>query len=207
MAADARLFEPQRYAFPRLVVPPWIEPEPREPLREYAARLACTVASYSPALVGGVSFGGLVAMEMAVCLGLPSCVLISSVRTPAELPWRLRALRPLARLGPERLAVAADWVSRRSAQSIGRVTARRIGQLLAPESSFLRWACWAALDWNPSPDARRLRTWQLHGSADRTFPIRQTRPDTVVQGGGHLLTLTHPREVNAFLADAASRCT
>ena len=32
MAADERLFEPQRREFPGLIVPPWIEPEPYESL-------------------------------------------------------------------------------------------------------------------------------------------------------------------------------
>src|SRR5687767_14399988 len=40
MAADGRLFAPQRAAFPQLVVPAWIDPLPRESLRAYAARLA-----------------------------------------------------------------------------------------------------------------------------------------------------------------------
>ena len=44
---------------------------------------------------------------------------------------------------------------------------------------------------------------QIHGSADRTFPIRYTHPDQIVTGGGHLLTLTHPIEVNEFLARSA----
>jgi pimeloyl-ACP methyl ester carboxylesterase len=205
MAADARLFEPQRRAFPGLVVPDWAEPEAREPLREYAARMARSLGSLSPALVGGTSFGGLVAIELAACLGLPSCLLISSVRSPDEMPWRLRALRPLARLGPERLGVAAGWASQRSAPSVGQAIARRLARLSLSGASFLRWACWATLDWSPSPGARRLRAWQIHGSVDRTFPVQCTRPDAIIRGGGHLLPLTHSGEVNAFLADVASR--
>ena len=40
MTADARLFEPQQRVFPGLIVPPWIDPEPREPLACYARRMA-----------------------------------------------------------------------------------------------------------------------------------------------------------------------
>jgi pimeloyl-ACP methyl ester carboxylesterase len=199
MAADERLFEPQRRSFPGLIVPPWLEPEPCEPLASYARRMAARLDASRPIVIGGVSFGGIVALEMAEPLGLAECVLISSIRAPAEMPWRLRVLRSLATFGPDRLGVMAGWAARWLAPSMPRAMARRLGRLAAPQSAFLRWACWAALHWQPTPGARRTRVRQIHGSADRTFPIRYTHPDRIVTGGGHLLTLTHPAEVNEFL--------
>jgi pimeloyl-ACP methyl ester carboxylesterase len=205
MAADERMFEPQRRAFPNLIVPPWIEPEPCEPLSSYARRMAARLNSPGLLLIGGVSFGGIVALEMADYVGLADCVLISSIRSPAEMPWRLRVLRPLASVGPDRLGLTAGWATRWLAPSMPRATVRRLGRLAAPQSAFLRWACWAVLDWQPTPSARRTRVRKIHGSADRTFPIRYTHPDQIVTGGGHLLTLTHPAEVNEFLACAGFR--
>jgi pimeloyl-ACP methyl ester carboxylesterase len=205
MAADERLFGPQKRAFHGLIVPPWIDPEPREPLAAYARRMATSIKPYKPSLVGGVSFGGIVALEMANHLGLTECVLISSIRSPGEMPWRLRALRPLASIGPERLGLMAGWTARCLARSMPRATARRLGRLAVPKSAFLRWACWAVLQWRPSPAARRVRVRQIHGSADRTFPIGYTHPDQIVKGGGHLLTLTHPTEINEFLLHGVGR--
>jgi pimeloyl-ACP methyl ester carboxylesterase len=115
MAANEMLFEPQRRAFPGLIVPPWSDPDPREPLACYARRMAGAIKLSRPAIIGGVSFGGIVALEMANHLGLAECVLISSIRT---------------------------------------------------------------------------------------FPVAYTHPDRIVPGGGHLLTLTHPVEVNNFLSRA-----
>jgi hypothetical protein len=112
MAADERLFEPQRRSFPGLIVPPWIEPEPCEPLASYARRIAARLNSSDLLLIGGVSFGGIVALEMADHLGLAECVLISSIRSPAEMPWQLRVLRPLATVGPDRLGITSGWAAR-----------------------------------------------------------------------------------------------
>jgi hypothetical protein len=202
MAADHRLFEPQLRFFPDLVVPPWIDPEPREPLACYARRMASALMPSSAILIGGVSFGGIVALEMAGHLGLTQCVLISSIRSCGELPWRLRVLRPLASIGPERLSAAAGWTARLSAPLMPRATARRLGRLAVPQAAFLRWGCWAVLQWQPTHDARRVRVRQIHGSADRTFPVGYTHPDQIVRGGGHLLTLTHATEINDFLSRA-----
>jgi hypothetical protein len=68
----------------------------------------------------------------------------------------------------------------------------------------LRWASWASLDWRPSRQAQKVQVFQIHGDADRTFPLQYTRPDRVVAGGGHLLPVTHAQAVNDFLSQAAA---
>jgi hypothetical protein len=52
---------------------------------------------------------------------------------------------------------------------------------------------------HPSAKTREVRVFQIHGSADRTLPVRHTRPDVVVTGAGHLLPFTHPEAVNDFI--------
>src|SRR5687767_7745630 len=86
MGADERVFAPQLQAFPQLVVPKWIEPKADESLASYAARFAAGVDPKQPCFIGGASFGGFVAMEMARHLDAIAVFLIGSVRSPAELP-------------------------------------------------------------------------------------------------------------------------
>jgi pimeloyl-ACP methyl ester carboxylesterase len=205
MGADERLFRHQRVAFPSLITPTWIKPGGQEPLSDYARRLARHVDPGEPCFVGGTSFGGIVALEMAVSLRVEACFLIASVRTSRELPWHYRALRPLAQLGPDRLGRAAAWCSRWFAPCLPSGTNGRLKRLAEPRSTFLRWASWAVLNWRPSPQVLQVSVYQIHGSADRTLPFRSTRPDVVVTGGGHLLPLTHSEAVNDFLRSRIDR--
>ncbi len=39
----------------------------------------------------------------------------------------------------------------------------------------------------------------IHGNRDFVLPAALTTPDSVVRGGGHIVTLTHPQEVNEYL--------
>src|SRR4051812_39953876 len=96
MAADERLFEPQMEAFRNLRVQPWIDPLPRESIRAYAARLAPLIDPGVPCIVGGASFGGVVALELAQHLRSLACILIGSIHSPSGLPWRWRLLWPVA---------------------------------------------------------------------------------------------------------------
>jgi pimeloyl-ACP methyl ester carboxylesterase len=199
MAANEQLFTRQRAEFSDLLVPPWIDPRPGESLPSYAARFARIVDPGCPCLVGGASFGGMVALEMAPHLQARACVLIASVRSPEELPWRWRAMRLLTVLGSERLEAVAGLVARFPASSLPVDTRGRLRRLSRPEATFVRWASCAVAQWRPSPATRGVRVFQIHGALDRTLPVRDTRPDVVIPRGGHLLPLTHATEVNRFL--------
>ncbi|MCE9560830.1 MAG: alpha/beta hydrolase [Planctomycetes bacterium] len=199
MAAEERLFASQMLAFPNLRVPRWIAPLPNESLRAYAARLASVVDPGRPCIVGGASFGGIVALEMSLHLRTVACVLIGSVRSPAEFSWRWRLLRPLVYLGPDQIGWLAGllvWVGKRW---LPRGTARRLERLSRPEAAFVRWALCAVLRWQPSPTVKHVRVFHIHGEADRTLPVELTRPDEVVPGGSHALSLFNAGEVNVFL--------
>ena len=136
---------------------------------------------------------------MAAHLQAEACFLIASVRSDRELPWRIPAIRPIAMLGPTGLGRVAAGVALSLTPCLPRLAAGRLKRLSNPQSTFLRWASWAALSWQPSAKTRGVRVFQIHGSADRTLPVRHTRPDVVVTGAGHLLPFTHPEAVNEFI--------
>lgn len=201
MASDARFFEPQLNAFPNLRVQPWIAPFGNESVQAYAARLAPFADPGRPCLIGGASFGGIVALELASHLDARACILISSIRSPAGLPWRWRLQQPLALLGPEvlrRAAMASAWIARRLNAT---KTARYLNRLASPAAAFERWALCATVCWSPNPESRKVRVFHIHGSADPIFPLKLAQPDVVVPGGAHALTLTSPAAVNEFISD------
>jgi pimeloyl-ACP methyl ester carboxylesterase len=58
------------------------------------------------------------------------------------------------------------------------------------------------MGWRARPELDQVRTIQIHGELDRTFPLHLTRPDIIIPSGGHLLPLTHPREIAEVLLEA-----
>jgi pimeloyl-ACP methyl ester carboxylesterase len=204
MGAEERLFEPQREAFPQLVVPKWITPLPGESLAAYAARFARHVDPAGPCYVGGASFGGFVAIEAARHLDARACFLIGSARGPGELPLRIRSLRRLRRLLPVLplgLAKALAGLSLgASGWAMSPPTGRVLRQLVDADAAFLRWACGAVLSWD-EPAAMDVPIHQIHGARDHVLPARRTKADVVVPGAGHVLSLTHAEEVNRFLRE------
>jgi pimeloyl-ACP methyl ester carboxylesterase len=171
-------------------VPPWIEPRPRESLSDYARRLAATIDPIPPFYLGGCSFGGMVALEVARHLKPLAVVLIASCRTPLSVNAAILGCAPLARMLPENLL-------RFSAASCPPA----IRGLVASSPQMLRWGPIAIAQWK-GVDVLDAPVFHIHGSADRIIPASQVRADRFVHGGGHLINLTHADEVNAFIERA-----
>jgi pimeloyl-ACP methyl ester carboxylesterase len=201
LGADQRLFRAERERFPNLETPPWLPPLPEEPLGDYAARLAKSIEP-APDLLGGVSFGGMVAFEMARHLSPRAVVLIGSGRSRDSLSPTLRRLGFLARRLP--LPV---WAAVASAAVVPTVWIERLGpdearlfraMLRATPPRFLKWAACAILEWKDAGPPG-CPVFQIHGEKDHILPLRLARAVVVVPRARHLVSLTHPREVQAFL--------
>ncbi len=169
-----------------------IDPEHHESLRSYAARMS---KHLSPdGYLVGVSFGGIVAAEVSRIIRPQGCVLVSSVCGPHQLPPWLRVCRMIGRRhGAAILNMvghAAGVVPRR----VGSRSIIRLGKLSGTKGAWHRWATSAVLDWQPDPRPFDFPVLQIHGDADRTFPIRYIGADVVVSGGGHALPMSHPND-------------
>jgi pimeloyl-ACP methyl ester carboxylesterase len=202
LGADHRLFEPQRAAFPGLLVPPWLVPKRKERLADYAARMAETIVPTRPMVLGGSSFGGMVAYEMARYLRPEAVVLMGSCRSPQALHPVARGLRPIVPLVAVQVFDLAKWLSPLGLRMISSFTPQQralcVAMFKEMDSGLMKWACRAVLDWEPSgpPPARVL---QIHGEKDHMMPAGLAEADEVIPGGGHLINLTHPEPVNAFI--------
>jgi len=208
LAADHDVFAPQSLAFEQLIVPIWPEPEIADTLESYSKRLAEDLRSEEPTVIGGASFGGIVALHVAKYLNPLAVILIGSVRRPSELPRyaRLaRCLKPLVALLPTRL------LQRCSTPLASRGMAKRFPHLSGLARQFqhcnpvvFKWSLSRILDWN-SVEPLECPVFQIHGDRDHVLPIGNTSPTQVVAGGGHVISLTHAGEVNAFIRSVQDR--
>ena len=205
MGADARVFAKQIKAIPQIVVPAWINPLPKESLSSYAKRLAIEINPGRPCFVGGASFGGFVALEMIRHLDVKACLLVGSVRSPDEFPMTIKALRKLAGMADAIPFEVATLLSKVALVSSGSFSSAHwsdlVSQMSEADSTFLRWACRAVLDWRGVTSIGNTPIYQIHGANDFVLPVNNTIPDVIVAGAGHALSMSHPDAVTEFLRD------
>ncbi|EMI27328.1 alpha/beta fold hydrolase [Rhodopirellula europaea] len=207
LAADARIFTPQKVAFPQLRCPAWLPPHRQESIDEYAQRLAETLDP-GPCVIGGASFGGIVALHLAEHVDAQAVILIGSIKSPSQLPVYARCARPFRFLIPFLPIRFLQLLSRpMTARRLKRFTPFAHGlacQFRDSDPRVFKWSLSRILDWSSAP-VPSCPVYHLHGDRDWTLPVKYTDPDKVVVGAGHVLSLTHPDEVNCYLKNVLSQ--
>ncbi|MCW8128971.1 MAG: alpha/beta fold hydrolase [Planctomycetota bacterium] len=208
-----------RRMFERLAVPGWdlvtlplADPEPDEDLGAYAARMAAMQGLRAGDCVGGASMGGMVAAEIARRNGAACVVQLGSALTPRRVPGYLWLLESLSRILPDRAIAGAPRGGPPMRWVLGPISRADMDHVLAMEQ-----ACSTAL---LRRGVRMIRRWQgvadlpcplyaLHGRRDRVIRVPDPARFTagrdrleLLDGAGHMLTITHAPHVAAFLEAA-----
>lgn len=89
LGADRRVFDFLDLHGFNLVHIDWIKPLDDEKIESYAQRLLEQIKTHRPTLIG-VSFGGIVAIEIAKLIETNKVILISSATTKTDIPARHR---------------------------------------------------------------------------------------------------------------------
>jgi pimeloyl-ACP methyl ester carboxylesterase len=205
MGVDGRLFDVQRSDLGAIESPDWIEPKPDESLASYGERMAERLSLAGPFVLGGMSFGGMLAQEVARHCRPAGLVLLSTCRTHSAIPAYGRLIERLARAVSNRLLSQSVRVSSRIVEMFHPGLSPEHGRLVATmfrdtSPDFLRWAAGALLQWEAEP--LDLPVYQLHGEQDSVIPLARVGDVKVIRGAGHLVSLTHADEVNRFIREA-----
>jgi pimeloyl-ACP methyl ester carboxylesterase len=219
LGADERLLASQRAVFPDLTVPAWLPPRKSDGLPEYAARLAETLPRVRPLIIGGISLGGMIACELARGLSQFSrrengtVHLVKAVVLIASTPTR-SGIRPFFRTAGKLWPIippSAFRLAKFLAPAIWRIISSApplqqrmlLEMFRGQDNRFMHWAVSAILRWRPEP-LGQIPLYHIHGARDRVIPVHTLSPTHIIPDGGHLINVTHARQVNAFLEEIVS---
>lgn len=217
LGADPRIFNQQKRRLgDDLECPAWLIPEAGESFEAYARRWAEQLqpepGDTRPLFLGGVSFGGMVALRIAEHLKPRAVILIGSCRSYHARPPRWRVARRIGNLIPDMLlgrrvmALAGLWVSLLDQlDSEHRSRLIRMGADSNPR--LVRWSGHACADWDfdehQCPGFPPVH--QIHGKLDAIIPLYPRDPDTIIPDGRHILHFSHPHTVERFIMDVVRR--
>ncbi|MBT8186042.1 MAG: alpha/beta hydrolase [Eudoraea sp.] len=191
LAANSSIFEnirlpDERFEQHRL---DWFVPDKGMTLTEYAQKM-CENVHHENAVILGVSFGGILAQEMAKCKPFRKVIIISSVKTKEELPKRLIFARytKIHKLLPTGMVNNIELVSR---YAFGEIVTKRLElyeqYLSIRDKYYLDWSIDQIVNWSQtdySPDIVHI-----HGEKDAVFPIYHIKNCIIVGNGTHTMII------------------
>lgn len=200
LAADRTVF--QYLALPVGFTPiylDWIKPDADETLSDYALRLSEKIDRSKPFVVVGLSFGGMLAVEIAKQFKPFATILISSIPTSAQLPgyFKIAGRLRLHKFVPISLIQNAALLKRLFTTETPDDKKWLKAMIRKSDPQFIRWALHAILSWKNAEVPQPLI--HIHGTRDEVLPLRFTKPTHIIKKGGHLMVLNHSTELNEIL--------
>jgi pimeloyl-ACP methyl ester carboxylesterase len=142
LGADKRVFQRLDFSVFSTTFIKWIVSQDRETIENYATRLLDQIRTTKPTLIG-LSFGGLIAVEVAKQIDTEKVVLIASAKTKKEIPfyYRFAGQLRLHKLLPTRLLKSSNFIKNWFFGTSSTFEKQLLKQILIETNpTFLKWA-------------------------------------------------------------------
>ena len=180
----------------------WIKPLNDESVAEYAQRLTYQIKKDTQPVLLGLSFGGMVAQEMAKIIDPLSTIIVSSIKHERERPLQVllaEQLRP-HKFVPSILAIEFDfwyyWAFGPTTR-FEKTYIKRMAKGIHPD--FTDWAANAAINWKNSQEVSNLL--HIHGTKDNLFPACYVKDAIMIEGGTHFMVYNKADQVATIVLD------
>jgi len=199
LGADERVFRHLDFKDLDVTFIQWIKPLANETITRYTQRINEQITSKNPILIG-LSFGGIIATELAKIIPVEQLILISSLKTRAEIPfiYRLAGKLYLHRLIPYSF-LKKDHALNRWLFGVIRKNDRELFKRVLADTDidFLKWAINIIVTWKNTYLHSQLQ--HIHGTKDKLLPFKNAVKAIAIENGGHLMVLDKAKQVSEVL--------
>jgi pimeloyl-ACP methyl ester carboxylesterase len=203
LGADKRIF--QNLVLPevfKIYYIEWVAVLENESMGSYCRRLSIQINQQEPFSLVGLSFGGVIAIELSKFLSPAQTVLISSFCFKKEVPWYYillgesriyKIIPPRMLLRPNNIAFRLFGAYKPEIKNL----LKNIFEDTDPE--FFEWAIRQLFSWdNHWKPANLVR---IHGTADKILPYREIMKAIPVKDGEHLMVYSKSAIISRILTE------
>jgi len=205
LGTDEKIFTNLQLEGCKLKHIPWLAPHKKETLEHYARRMAASIQERN-AILMGVSFGGMIGIEIARQMPLQKLILVSSIKSAAEMP---RWMKIAGKIKLNKL------IRHRNYKFTERINNYRLGastlqeKLMArayrqsADRDYVNWSIDQILNWK--------NTWMpenilhIHGDKDKVFPVKKISNTRIIKGGTHFMVYNRATDISKLLKEELAR--
>lgn len=197
--ADERVFSKLNFADYEVHFIPWADPLKNETLEGYAKRMSEQIQHNNPILFG-MSFGGIMCIEIAKIISTSKVIIISSIKSLHEMPaWmKLTGKLWLDKIFPLKTFKFIEpienfnlGIENNEELKLVREYRKTIGQ------QYTNWATHQIINWKNEWLPKDII--HIHGGNDHIFPLKNIKANYIIADGGHFMIMNRSQKVNSIL--------
>lgn len=179
----------------------WISPNENESLASYAERLSKVIDLSQPFALVGVSFGGMIAVEMAKLLKPAATIIISSTMLSTYLPalYRFAGKLGLLKFIPAKFLKSSNKLTQNYYFGTRSNSEKTLLSKIINDTDpyFLKWAIGSILSWENKIKPKNI--YHIHGTNDKILYSKTTQPDFVIENGTHFMVYQNADEISGII--------
>ncbi len=177
----------------------WIQPHRKESLPSYCSRLAIQYNVDERSVVIGLSFGGIVAVEISKQIKLLKTIILSSARNRNDLSvlFRISGKMGLHKLISEHQIRRSNIFMEKAFGASTKEEKQMLEDVLKNTNvEVAKWAIREMTNWKES--GKNEYILRIHGDRDKIIPLKNSA-NYVIHDGGHMMITQRAKEISKIL--------
>jgi pimeloyl-ACP methyl ester carboxylesterase len=199
LGADERIFKNLRIKGANLIFLPWVPYDKHDEMNCYAQKMAAQIPEKNPTILG-LSFGGMLATEIANLQPTKRLFLISSAKSKSELPEVNNTLEFLVkrRLLPYGLFKQPNKILYSQFGATTEDEKKLLADIMEDtDSGFLGWAFKAILEWQSTKIPGNII--HLHGTDDKIIMPAFVDANYWIREGSHMMVYNKAEDISSII--------
>jgi pimeloyl-ACP methyl ester carboxylesterase len=178
----------------------WPKHRNNETIQNYVKKLLPQIKKDTQPILIGMSFGGIVAAELAKLINPEKTILISTIKTYHERPFKIMFMNSVKfhRLIPGKLVINLRFWLKYVLGKLSKQDYELIEDMIQEvDVDFNKWAVDQVIHWKNEevPD----NVVHIHGTRDWIFPRHYIQDCYWIKGGTHFMVVNKAKEINRIL--------
>ena len=179
----------------------WDLPLENETLQNYALRISENIKDENAILIG-LSFGGILSVEISKIKKFKKVFLLSSAKTKFEIPFYYRFLGKLnlLRIIPSSILKRVNSLTYFVFGAKTNAEKYLLEDIVRnTDERFLKWALHQIMNWKNEDYSKNII--HIQGDSDLILPHNFVKYDYLIKGGTHFLTLNQSKEIETIIIE------
>ena len=179
----------------------WILPLENETLQNYALRISENISDENSILIG-LSFGGILSVEISKIKKFKKVFLLSSAKTKSEIPFYYRLIGKLNihKILPSSILKRVNSLTYFVFGAKTNFEKNLLKDIIKnTDKHFLKWALHQIMNWKNEDYSKNII--HIQGDSDLILPHIFVIYDYLIKGGTHFMTLNQSKEIETIIIE------